>query len=206
MSSFKVAEIIPQTIQGEGRHAGYPCTVLRLAGCNLWTSQTRQSKFCPFCDTPQMHKGVEMTAEEIVAAVEAPAMPGLIITGGEPLLQLTLELLQKVAHRRRWVDIETNGSLPLPYQSFLQPDNVYLSCSPKMEGIKLQPDWIKILCPNYTHLLPSARKLGVDIYLQPVVVAGNAEKTKENLEKTIQLSFLHGLPLSSQLHKHINLP
>jgi len=111
---MKVAEIF-RSIQGEGSHQGYPCTFIRLAGCNL---------ACSWCDTPHARTGgTEMTLGEIARRIGE--IPGhyICITGGEPLLQgdQLLPLLKYLKERGYIIDIETNGTVDFkkfqPYAS-----------------------------------------------------------------------------------------
>jgi 7-carboxy-7-deazaguanine synthase len=111
---MKVAEIF-RSIQGEGSHQGYPCTFIRLAGCNL---------ACSWCDTPHARTGgAEMTLGEIARRVGE--IPGhyICITGGEPLLQgdQLLPLLKYLQEQGYIIDIETNGTVDFsqfqPYAS-----------------------------------------------------------------------------------------
>jgi 7-carboxy-7-deazaguanine synthase len=111
---MKVAEIF-RSIQGEGSHQGYPCTFIRLVGCNL---------ACSWCDTPHARTGgTEMTLGEI--ATRIGEIPGryICITGGEPLLQgdQLLPLLKNLQERGYMIDIETNGTVDFkkfqPYAS-----------------------------------------------------------------------------------------
>ena len=100
---MKVNEIF-YSLQGEGYYAGTPAVFVRFSGCNL---------HCPFCDT-RHEKGREMSEEEIVAAVlEYPARH-VVVTGGEPALQLTASLVDKLHAAGKYVAVETNGTLPLP--------------------------------------------------------------------------------------------
>ena len=60
--SLNACEIY-RSIQGESSFAGLPCTLIRLAGCNL---------LCRYCDTRYaMDPGREMTVEEVVEEVSA---------------------------------------------------------------------------------------------------------------------------------------
>lgn len=105
MAELRVSEIF-SSIQGESHWAGYPCTFVRLTGCNL---------DCSYCDTRYAREGgVPMTLSEIVAAVEREGLATAEVTGGEPLHQPgTPELLQALLATGRRVLLETNGSLPL---------------------------------------------------------------------------------------------
>lgn len=111
---MKVNEIF-YSLQGEGVHTGCPAVFVRLSGCN---------RRCPFCDT-DFHSFTEMSESEIVDAVCSYPAPTVIITGGEPALQLTPSLVDAIHAASRRVHVETNGSLPLPA-------NVdWVTCSPK---------------------------------------------------------------------------
>lgn len=92
------------SLQGEGCNSGTPAVFLRLAGCNLR---------CPFCDTDHS-SGTPMSEEAIVEAVTVWPATLVVITGGEPALQLTATLVDKLHHTGRRIAIETNGTLPLP--------------------------------------------------------------------------------------------
>lgn len=105
MSALRVSEIF-SSIQGESHWAGYPCTFVRLAGCNL---------DCAWCDTRYARTGgEEMDAAAIVADVKARGLPMVELTGGEPLLQEgTADLLWRLAGAGLRTLLETNGSLPV---------------------------------------------------------------------------------------------
>ena len=62
-----------------------------------------------------MQSGREMTVPEVLAAVESPALPWLMVTGGEPLLQVreVNALIDALAVRGRQVLVETSGAHPL---------------------------------------------------------------------------------------------
>ena len=113
------------TLQGEGVQAGRRAVFLRFAGCNLWSGREkdRASAQCTFCDTDFVGTdgpggGKFAGADELADAVEAAWGEGLderlvVITGGEPMLQLD-DVLVEALHRRRFrVAIETNGTLPV---------------------------------------------------------------------------------------------
>lgn len=103
------------SVQGEGSYAGCPAIFVRLAGCN---------RRCPFCDT-DFTDFTPMTEAEIVEAVSQWPAEMVVITGGEPALQLTESLVDALHAAGRRVHVETNGSLPLP------PNVDHVTCSPK---------------------------------------------------------------------------
>jgi 7-carboxy-7-deazaguanine synthase len=102
---IKVSEIYP-AIQGETSYAGEPCTIVRLAGCNLE---------CAWCDTPQAREtGRDTSIEDILKTCEKIGLGLVLLTGGEPLLQIGVpDLLKKLVESGFKVLLETNGSLPL---------------------------------------------------------------------------------------------
>ncbi len=105
MDTLQLSEVF-SSIQGESHWAGYPCTFVRLAGCNL---------DCAYCDTRYARSGGELTRlSDVLAAVDREGQATVEVTGGEPLAQPgTPTLLQALADRGYRVLLETNGSLPL---------------------------------------------------------------------------------------------
>lgn len=100
---MRVNEIF-YSIQGEGAHTGQAVIFIRLSGCNLK---------CDFCDTKhQAYK--ELTEDEICAKIAIYGANTVIITGGEPTLQLTESLIDKIHALGKSVCIETNGTRPVP--------------------------------------------------------------------------------------------
>lgn len=102
---IKVNEIFC-SILGEGTMAGMPCAFVRLTGCNLR---------CSYCDTQYAYdNGIEMSIEQIVRAVRKFEVIPVLITGGEPLLQLEVyELMERLFDFGNIVMIETNGTISL---------------------------------------------------------------------------------------------
>ena len=111
------------TLQGEGVQTGSRAVFLRFAGCNLWTGreQDRATAQCRFCDTDFVGTDGEgggkfRSAEELSAHVEQMWGEGrearlVVITGGEPMLQLDESLLQALHTRGFWVAAESNGTI-----------------------------------------------------------------------------------------------
>ena len=118
---MKVNEIF-YSLQGEGHYTGTPAVFVRFAGCNLR---------CWFCDTDFV-KGVEMSEDEIVEAVLQYPTRYVVITGGEPTLQITASLCDKLHAHGLYLMMETNGTRPLP--EGCQVD--WITCSPKLIDVE----------------------------------------------------------------------
>jgi 7-carboxy-7-deazaguanine synthase (Cx14CxxC type) len=122
---YAVKEIF-YTLQGEGAQAGTPAVFCRFAGCNLWSGreEDRAQATCQFCDTDFVGTDGEgggkfATAEALAAACRSAcadvASPGLIVlTGGEPTLQVDDVLIDALHQEGFTIAIETNGTLPVP--------------------------------------------------------------------------------------------
>ena len=107
---LQVHKIFP-TIQGEGPLSGMPAGFIRLAGCNL---------ACVWCDTDfeSSYEGTgnEMSVDDIVGEIMRviPTTPGhiVVLTGGEPMRQNILPLVDRLVWQGRHVQIETAGTIP----------------------------------------------------------------------------------------------
>ena len=112
------------TLQGEGVQSGSRAVFLRFAGCNLWSGreEDRAGAQCNFCDTDFVgtdgEGGGKFTSpDQLAAHVEARWGSGgeqrlVVITGGEPMLQLDEALIEALHERGFRVAVETNGTLP----------------------------------------------------------------------------------------------
>jgi len=123
--AYAVKEIF-LTLQGEGAQSGRAAVFCRFAGCNLWTGRDadRASAQCGFCDTDFVgtdgtRGGSYATAEALADAVEAEwgserRYRFVVITGGEPLLQVDAALIDALHARGFTVAAETNGTIDPP--------------------------------------------------------------------------------------------
>lgn len=120
--SFAVKEMF-LTLQGEGINAGRRAVFLRFAGCNLWSGreEDRATAQCTFCDTDFVGMdGEEGGRYELDALVEkTSALWGddprgrlIVMTGGEPMLQVTDDLVDALHAAGFEVAMESNGTLP----------------------------------------------------------------------------------------------
>jgi len=111
------------TLQGEGMQSGSRAVFLRFAGCNLWSGrgQDRATAQCRFCDTDFVGTDGEGggkfgTAEALANQVERLWGDGserrlVVITGGEPMLQLDSALVDALHERGFRIAVETNGTI-----------------------------------------------------------------------------------------------
>ena len=102
MGMKRVNEIF-YSLQGEGKNTGRAAVFIRFSGCNL---------ACPFCDT-DFEAYVEMSDEQIVAAALAFPARFVVLTGGEPALQVDASLVEKLHTSGFEIAMESNGTRPV---------------------------------------------------------------------------------------------
>lgn len=180
--TYTVNEIF-YSLQGEGYYCGTPAVFLRFSGCN---------RKCDFCDTDHF-SGTPMTREEIAEA--CAAFPGrhIVVTGGEPLLQLDSDLLRALEAKGFYVQIETNGSLPAP------PEVDWVTCSPKDAPWKIdRVDELKIVYQGQDVEETASHFNAPRRFLQPC----SGLNTKETIEYILEHPQWR---LSLQTHKLIDI-
>ena len=151
--SYAVKEIF-LTLQGEGMQAGRRAVFLRFAGCNLWSGreQDRAEAQCTFCDTDFVgmdgENGGRYAAAALAERVEAlwgeAERRLVVITGGEPMLQLDAALIGALHARGFEIAVESNGTLPAP-------EGIdWLCVSPKAgtEVVQRSGDELKLVWPQ----------------------------------------------------------
>ena len=168
--TYSVKEIF-YTLQGEGLRAGRPAVFCRFAGCNLWSGREddRSSAVCQFCDTDFVGTdgtlGGKYSAKELAQLIAAqwPADPAgsegaaqryVVLTGGEPMLQVDQPLIDALHEQRFEIAIETNGTLPVPQG----PNGIDWICvSPKAGApwVQHRGHELKLVYPQ-PELMPSA--------------------------------------------------
>jgi 7-carboxy-7-deazaguanine synthase (Cx14CxxC type) len=185
--TYTVREIF-YTLQGEGAQTGRPAVFCRFSGCNLWSGREvdRADAVCRFCDTEFVGTagpggGKFSSSGALADAIERAWGAGrerrfVVITGGEPLLQLDHLLVDAVHARGFEIAIETNGTLEPP------PGIDWICVSPKAgapwhlkagQELKLvypQPG----LSPDDVDELPFAH-----FWLQPMDGVDQAQNTAE---------------------------
>lgn len=118
--SYTVKSIF-YSLQGEGFHAGAPAVFCRFSKCNLWSGreEDRATALCRFCDT-DFNGGVESRSAADLAAAINRAWGGnggtkfVVLTGGEPLLQVDADLIDALHGTGFFIAVETNGTVPAP--------------------------------------------------------------------------------------------
>jgi 7-carboxy-7-deazaguanine synthase len=125
--TYAVKEIF-YTLQGEGANAGRAAVFCRFAGCNLWSGreQDRATAACRFCDTDFVGtdgtRGGKYPQAADLAATIASEWPQdtaegqrlVVLTGGEPLLQVDAALVDALHAQGFEIAVETNGTVAPP--------------------------------------------------------------------------------------------
>lgn len=196
---MKVNEIF-YSLQGEGNFTGTPAIFVRLSGCNL---------NCDFCDT-QHNRGMEMAEEEIVAEVCKYPARHVVITGGEPTLQLTPSLINLLHQAGKFVQIETNGTRQLSDGLDFLID--WITVSPKYGNVPniQRIDELKVVYdishPEHISKLESVEARYINAYYLQPCDRSNAEYNEANLASCLKYIMEHPKwKLSLQTHKMLNL-
>jgi 7-carboxy-7-deazaguanine synthase len=208
--TYSVKEIF-YTLQGEGLRAGRPAVFCRFSGCNLWSGREsdRGSAVCKFCDTDFIGTdgtlgGKFENATHLAEQINSLWPKGkeskyIVLTGGEPLLQVDEFLINELHRLRFEVAVETNGTVTAPRGID------WLCVSPKSgsDWIQKVGDELKLVFPQ-PGLMPETIKLDgfANYLLQPM----DGILKKENTFHAI--NFCQSNPewrLSVQTHKVLEI-
>ena len=209
--TYSVKEIF-YTLQGEGANAGRPAVFCRFAGCNLWSGHEadRSSAVCQFCDTNFVGTdgdggGKFSTAPELAAAV-ARAWRGaktreelVVLTGGEPALQLDSRLIEALHAQDFEIAVETNGTLPLP------AGIDWICVSPKADAtLRVKAgDELKLVFPQALAMPEQFEDLAFDqFFLQPMDGPDRDENTRRAIDYCLARPQWR---LSIQTHKMLGI-
>lgn len=192
---MRVNEIF-YSLQGEGFYVGVPSVFIRLSGCNLQ---------CSFCDTTHQ-SFTDMSEREIADVVAQYPAQHVVITGGEPSLQLTALLIELLHKLDKEVAVETNGTHILPENVdwiTLSPKDAFIA-SPAAKVVLERCNEMKIVFTG--NELPNYDNIACDHYfLQPCDV-DDAEQNKKIIEATIAYCLQHPKwRLSLQTHKLLGI-
>lgn len=196
MKTYRINEIF-YSLQGEGRHTGRAAVFVRFSGCNLR---------CPFCDT-DFKSYRELTAAQIVAAVSQWHDCGFIVlTGGEPSLQVDEALVDALHREGFYIAIETNGTCALPAAIdwvTLSPKSCFVDHAPALAAQKV--DEVKVVFDGIHDPSSWATSQAHYLNLQPCDT-GNAERNREVTRQCVEYIKQHPQwHLSLQTHKFIHI-
>ena len=213
------------TIQGEGPHTGRPAVFVRLAGCNLQ---------CPMCDTDYTSSRWKSSPEnllQIIAEQRATTQEKrtlVVITGGEPFRQNITPLVLHLMENGYDVQVETNGTLPIPEQlvGTFEEENFMVVVSPKagkvhnsvyqyadawkyvMRASDISEDGLPTKALDHSNAKGLARHPNWfpihRIYVQPCDEQ-DASLNKANLDACVNSALQNGYTLQTQLHKTIGV-
>ena len=196
---FRVNDIF-YSLQGEGANVGRAAVFIRFAGCNLR---------CSFCDT-EFESFRDMTADEIMQAIAPFESRFVVLTGGEPTIQVDEAFVDLLHAHGYEVAMESNGTLPAPRNLD------WLTVSPKRPIKKgwgseaKRPDEIKIVfisAEDIETICSSIEltSIGATLYLQPCDT-GDAEQNRRIVASCVDYIKRHPeWRLSLQTHKLIGI-
>ncbi len=212
--SYAIKELF-YTLQGEGLQAGRPAVFCRFAGCNLWSGREadRASAICQFCDTDFVgtngtlggkYASAQTLSKQICALWPQAngvleARPLVVLTGGEPALQLDEALISALHQARFEIALETNGTLAVP------PGIDWICMSPKAGAPLLQTHGheLKLVYPQAGLEPETLEHLAFEHFLlQPMDGPEQAANTQA------ALAYCQAHPrwrLSLQLHKLLSI-
>jgi 7-carboxy-7-deazaguanine synthase len=208
--TYAIKEIF-LTLQGEGAHVGRAAVFCRFSGCNLWSGREadRASAQCCFCDTEFVGvDGIGGGRFENADAL-ANAIAGywhrsqdhrfVVLTGGEPLLQVDRALIDALHARDFMIAVETNGTIEPP------PGLDWICVSPKADTVLriTSGDELKLVFPQPTLKPASLAHLGFGQFsLQPM----DGPELAENTVSAIEYCLRHPQwRLSLQTHKTLGI-
>jgi 7-carboxy-7-deazaguanine synthase len=199
------------TLQGEGVHSGRRAVFLRFAGCNLWSGREadRASAQCNFCDTDFVgtdgpgggrFADAEQLARHVVATWGNAERRFVVITGGEPMLQLDTALVDALHANGFEISVESNGTLPAT------PGIDWLTVSPKAgaEVVQRRGDELKLVWPQ-AGIQPADLEEWdfANFLIQPMDCADAGQARESAIALAMERPRWR---LSLQMHKLVGLP
>lgn len=205
--SYQVKEIF-YTLQGEGAQAGRPAVFCRFTGCNLWTGreQDRAKAICKFCDTDFVGTdgtlGGKFADANALADRIAEQWPlgdethrFVVMTGGEPLLQVDTALIAALHARQFEIAVETNGTIAAPQGI----DWICVSPKAGADWVQRQGHELKVVWPQSGFELAELEAADFQHrYLQPMDNLLRHQNTEQCIKTCLQRPAWR---LSLQTHK-----
>ncbi|MCC7395414.1 MAG: 7-carboxy-7-deazaguanine synthase [Sphingomonadaceae bacterium] len=211
--SYAVKEMFV-TLQGEGAQSGARAVFCRFAGCNLWTGREadRANAICQFCDTDFVGMdgaggGRFADADALTAAIAAAWGDGLagrlvVLTGGEPMLQVDMALVDALHGAGFRIAIESNGTLPVPRAI----DWICISPKAGSDVVQKSGDELKLVWPQAGSDWQAMENWTFGhFFVQPMDVADDAVRAA-NVRAA--MAHIHAHPrwrLSLQTHKILGI-
>ncbi len=176
---MKINEIF-YSIQGEGHFSTFPAIFIRFSGCNLR---------CSFCDTKH-DTGYEISEDDIINQIKKYPCSHVVLTGGEPTLQITDSLIERLNENKYFIQIETNGTNPI------LPGIDWITISPKKKWKIMTGNELKVVYTGQDLSIYEKALFG-HYYLQPCDINGEMN-IQETVEKIMEVN---KWKLSVQLQK-----
>ena len=206
---YRIKEIF-FTQQGEGKNTGKDFIFVRFSGCNLWSGQEkhRASAICKFCDTDFYGtdgiNGGKYQAKDLIEKIKSlwisvDSQIRVVLTGGEPLLQVDKVLISALKKENIYIAVETNGTLEAP-------DGIDWICmSPKANTeIKLRKgSEVKVVYPQKNLNPDNFNVLDFkNFYIQPM----DSENYEDNVSQSVKYCMQNpNWKLSLQTHKILGI-
>ena len=207
--TYRIKEIF-FTQQGEGKNTGKDFIFVRFSGCNLWSGKekNRASAICSFCDTDFYGtdgiNGGKYLAKDLIEKIKslwisADSQIRVVLTGGEPLLQVDKGLISALKKENIYIAVETNGTLEAP-------DGIDWICmSPKANTeIKLRKgSEVKVVYPQKNLNPDNFNVLDFkNFYIQPM----DSENYEDNVSQSVKYCMQNpNWKLSLQTHKILGI-
>jgi 7-carboxy-7-deazaguanine synthase len=199
------------TLQGEGVQAGRRAVFVRFAGCNLWSGreEDRATAVCSFCDTDFVGTDGEGGGKFADAVTLATAVDGfwgdqgalryVVLTGGEPMLQIDPPLIDALHARRFEIGVESNGTI------VAVPGIDWLCISPKAGSSVVQRSGneLKLVWPQQGSDPDEMERWSFDHFLIQPMDCADQQAARESA-----IAFVMERPrwrLTTQTHKMLGL-
>jgi len=208
--SYAVKELF-LTLQGEGVQAGRRAVFVRFAGCNLWSGREadRATAVCRFCDTDFVGTDGDgggrfadaKTLAQAVASKWGDARDGryVVLTGGEPMLQIDPPLIGALHAEGFTIGVESNGTIAAV------PGIDWLCISPKAGShvVQRSGDELKLVWPQPASDVDAMERWDFGHFLVQPMDCADAEAARADA-----IAFVMARPrwrLTVQAHKLLGL-